>query len=216
VRGIAGAAALALALGGCGAETWSLVPLVDATVAPTEDQAGGPEDAGPETSMRFGCTTDLDCVVLNRHCDTLNHACVQCVQHSDCQQQTQLPWCSPLLHQCVACLSFPTDTCGPDQGCQGIRCFYLCPDGGNCPSFKPFCNTSQSRFVCAACRNNCDCSDAAVQGVCDPGLGECNPDQTIIRQPCTDGGASLDAGDAGDAGDAAMDVAIGDAADAGD
>jgi hypothetical protein len=212
VRGIAGAAALALAVGGCGAEPWFLLPLVDASVTPVEDQAVGAEEASPEMSpQRFGCTTDPECIPLNRHCDTLNHVCVQCVQHSDCQQQTQLPWCSP-QHQCVACLSAPTDTCGPEQACLGTRCFYLCPDGGNCPTFKPFCVTNQSRFVCAACRNRDDCSDAAVMGVCDftLGVGECNPDQAINRQPGTDGGASLDSGDA------ATDVAIGDAADAGD
>jgi hypothetical protein len=210
VRGVAGAAAIALALGGCGAETWFLRPLVDASVSPVEDQAGGPEDASPETSPApFECTTDLECTSLNQHCDTPRHECVPCVRHSDCQQQTKLPWCSP-QHQCVACLSAPTDTCGPDQACLGTTCFYLCPDGGNCPTFKPFCNTSQSRFVCTACRNNDDCSDAAVMGVCDFGRGECNPDQIIIRQPGTDGGASLDSGDA------AMDVVIGDAADASD
>jgi hypothetical protein len=81
-------------------------------------------------------------------------------------------------------------------------------DGGGCPSIVPFCNP-QHGFRCVECRNNDDCGDAAVGGVCKTDIGQCNPDQSFVRPPPADAGVV-------DSGDAAIDAQTPDAADAGD
>jgi hypothetical protein len=213
VRGFAGAAALALALGGCGTETWLLFPLdLDASIPPI-DQGITPVDANAEPGPKVECTQESDCMQLGQHCDVPHGVCVDCNVNADCKQKTQLPWCSPTQHLCMSCLSGVPETCGPGQVCLGNEhCFYPCPDGGGCPDVAPFCNTGQGRFVCASCRNNGDCADAAVPSFCDTMEGACRVlmDQTVVRPTVTDGGASPDSGDA------ALDVEMPDVADAGD
>ena len=193
MRGVASAAALALAAGGCGTETWFLFPF-DAS-GPQADEVGS-ADASPDSPPLVGCTQESDCAaLLEKHCDLSHQTCVFCTEDSQCQDQTGAPFCS-FDHKCVACRTEP-NTCGSDQVCQGTHCFYPCPDGGGCPASKPFCNTIQMRFVCVSCQNNCDCADAAVPSYCNTDVGECRVSDTpILCRPPTEEGGTLDSGDA--------------------
>ena len=212
MRGIAGAAALALALVGCGTEWWRLIPL-DASVVPLSDEsmleAGGDDTVGDATHNFGYCNSESDCSKLGQHCDTKRTTCVDCMTDSDCKQ-LGASHCDN-RNKCVQCVSLPIDTCGPGQICDETECFYSCPDGGGCPPFAPLCNTNSGRFVCASCLTNDDCADAAVPSYCKQSSGACTAyDQPIGPSPGPDASNALDASDV-----AAEAPWVGDAADGG-
>ncbi len=124
------------------------------------------------------CSENGECFGPEHLCDTTQHACVQCLQQSDCQgnQVCTHGTCANTLTNCNGtCADLTQDpndcgacgnACAADSTCVNGTCV-TCPDAGSdCSNVCK--NLRNDPSNCGHCANVCMANDTCVDGQCTP------------------------------------------------
>lgn len=142
-----------------------------------DDSHCEPRQPACDSSRCVECTEDAHCAPDRPRCDTSSHACVECLDSSECDGRV----CDPEGHRCVDCLADSDCSAGTcDVGRK--RCMAPCSDPrAECDPKHPVCDVAAGS--CVECLVREDCKDKRPACSADHECVEC-----LTHDDCTEPG----------------------------